>query len=114
MSSTKPPPRYNQAAYWNDGKRSIGTKATRANIIEALYTRKYITDERMIVTELGFDIVDVLHKHANNVISLKLTRDLEEKMDYIQSGDGKRESVLSEAIERLTPVLTKWNNKNKP
>jgi len=66
----------------------------------------------MIVTELGFDIVDVLHKHATTYIT-QTHRDLEEKMDYIQSGDGKRESVLSEAIERLTPVLTEMKQQEQ-
>ena len=111
---TKPPPRYNPSSLLKRMEREgIGTKATRANIIETLYNRRYIADERMIVTELGFDVIDVLHKHANNVISVKLTRDLEEKMDCIQSGDEKRESVLSEAIERLKPVLTEMKQQEQ-
>lgn len=111
---TKPPPRYNPSSLLKRMEREgIGTKATRANIIETLYNRRYIADERMIVTDLGFDVIDVLHKHANNVISVQLTRDLEEKMDCIQSGDEKRESVLSEAIERLRPVLTEMKQQEQ-
>jgi DNA topoisomerase-1 len=111
---TKPPPRYNPSSLLKRmEKEGIGTKATRANIIKTLYNRKYITEERMIVTDLGFDLIDVLHKHAQGIISVKLTRDLEEKMERIQSGNEKREKILSEAIERLKPVLTEWKQQEK-
>jgi len=104
---TKPPPRYNPSSLLKQmEKEGIGTKATRADIIETLYTRKYITEERIIVTDLGFDITETLRKHASTVISVKLTRDLEEKMERIQGNVEKRENVLAEAVDRLKPVLT--------
>lgn len=84
----------------------IGTKATRADIIETLYSRRYITEERIVVTDLGFDVIEVLRKYAPGVISVKLTHDLEEKMDRIQNHSEKRENILLEAVERLKPVLT--------
>jgi DNA topoisomerase-1 len=83
----------------------IGTKATRADIIETLYNRKYIAEERIVVTDLGFDIIDVLSKYCPGVISVKLTRELEEKMERIQTNSEKREYVLFEAVERLKPML---------
>ena len=103
---TQPPPRYNPSSLLKMmEKEGIGTKATRAEIIETLYKRRYITDERIIVTDLGFDVVQVLRKHASSVISVKLTRDLEQKMDRIQDKMEKRENVLAEAIDTLRPVL---------
>jgi len=104
---TKPPPRYNPSSLLKRmEEEGIGTKATRADIIETLYSRKYITEERIVVTDLGFDIIEVLRKYAQGVISVKLTRDLEEKMDRIQNNSEKRENILLEAVERLKPVLT--------
>lgn len=104
---TKPPPRYNPSSLLKRmEEEGIGTKATRADIIETLYSRKYITEERIVVTDLGFDVIEVLRKHALGVISVKLTRDLEEKMDRIQNHSEKRENILLEAVERLKPVLT--------
>jgi DNA topoisomerase-1 len=104
---TKPPPRYNPSSLLKRMEaEGVGTKATRADIIETLYTRKYITEERIVVTDLGFDVIEVLRKHAPGVISVKLTRDLEEKMDRIQNNNEKRENILLEAVERLKPVLT--------
>ncbi len=104
---TKPPPRYNPSSLLRlMEKEGIGTKATRADIIETLYNRKYITEERMIVTDLGFDVTEILRKYASPVISVKLTRDLEEKMERIQGNLEKRENALTEAVDRLKPVLT--------
>jgi len=104
---TKPPPRYNPSSLLKRMEaESIGTKATRADIVETLYNRRYITEERITVTDLGFDVTEVLRKHASPVISVKLTRDLEERMERIQGGMEKRETVLVEAVDRLKPVLT--------
>ncbi|MCK5562856.1 hypothetical protein KAI30_01690, partial [Candidatus Bathyarchaeota archaeon] len=66
---------------------------------------KYITEERIVVTDLGFDIIDVLHRYCQGVISVKLTRELEEKMERIQTKSEKRENVLSEVVEGLKPML---------
>jgi DNA topoisomerase-1 len=87
-------------------EEGIGTKATRAEILDTLYKRKYISEERIAATDLGFDVIEVLHHYAPSVISVELTRDLEEKMDRILNYSEKRESVVSAAIERLKPVLT--------
>ena len=104
---TKPPPRYNPSSLLKRmEEEGIGTKATRADIIETLYRRNYITEEHIAVTELGFGVTEILHKHASPVISVKLTRELEEKMERIQSNLEKRETVLMEAVDRLKPVLT--------
>jgi DNA topoisomerase-1 len=111
---TKPPPRYNPSSLLKRMEdEGIGTKATRADIIETLYTRKYITEERIVVTDLGFDVLEVLRKYASRVISVKLTRDLEEKMERIQSNNEKRENVLLEAVDRLKPVLTELKQREE-
>jgi len=104
---TKPPRRYNPSSLLKRmEEQGIGTKATRADIIETLYHRRYITEERIDVTDLGFDVIEVLRRFAPSVISVKLTHDLEEKMERIQGGSEKRENILLEIVERLKPVLT--------
>ena len=103
---TKPPSRYNPSSLLKKMEEAgIGTKATRADTIETLYSRKYISEERIVVTDLGFDIIDVLHKYCPGVISVELTRELEEKMERIQTNSEKRENILFEAVERLKPML---------
>jgi len=103
---TKPPPRYNPSSLLKKMEElGIGTKATRADIVQTLYNRKYVRDERMTVTDLGFNVMDVLEKYCPDVVSIKLTKELEERMDRIQANLEKRENVLVDAIEILKPVL---------
>jgi len=110
----KPPPRYNPSSLLKKMEESeIGTKATRASIIQTLYDRKYIREERMIVTDLGFEIVEVLENYCPAVVSVKLTREIEEKMNKIQINSEKREDILLEAVEILKPVTEELKNKEK-
>jgi len=111
---TKPPPRYNPSSLLKKmEKEEIGTKATRANIIQTLYNRNYITEESIRVTELGHSVTEILQKHAPTVVSVKLTRELEEKMRCIKKNEETRENVLVEAINRLRPVLEELKNREK-
>lgn len=111
---TKPPPRYNPSSLLKlMEEEGIGTKATRADIIETLYNRKYIAEERIMVTDLGFDVIELLSRYAPGVISVKLTRDLEERMERILGNTEKRENILLEAVDRLKPVLTELKSREE-
>jgi DNA topoisomerase-1 len=112
---TNPPPRYNPSSLLKKMEEyGIGTKATRADIIETIYNRRYIAEERIVVTELGFDIIDTLSKYAPGVISVKLTQELEKKMERIQSNSEKRENILLEAVQQLKPQLEQLKEKEGP
>jgi DNA topoisomerase-1 len=103
---TKPPPRYNPGSLLKKMEEAeIGTKATRAGMIQTLYDRKYVRDERIVVTDLGFEVVELLKKYCPAVVSIKLTRDLEEKMNKIQLNSEKRENILLAVVEILKPVV---------
>ena len=105
---TKPPGRYNPSSLLRKmEKTEIGTKATRADTIQTLYNRKYVKDERLVVTDLGFGVLEVLEKFCPTVVSIKLTRQFEEEMNRIQAQDEKRENVLSEAVENLKLVAAR-------
>jgi DNA topoisomerase-1 len=105
---TKPPSRYNPSSLLRRmEKEEIGTKATRAGIIQTLHNRKYVREERIMVTDLGFEVVDVLKKYCPTVVSLELTRNLEKRMNEIQQGKETRKNVLKDTIEILKPVTEK-------
>jgi DNA topoisomerase-1 len=109
---TKPPPRYNPSSLLKRmQKENLGTKATRAGIIQTLYDRKYIIDERIGVTDLGFEVIDVLQKNCPTVLSSSLTAELEERMNEIQEKKETREKVLNEVIRILKPVTAKLKEK---
>ncbi len=106
---TCPPPRFNPCSLLKKMEQlQIGTKATRANVIQTLYNRKYVKDEKIAVTELGFNVAMVLDKYAPLVSSVELTRIIEEKMEQIQQGKINKETVIKEVTKQLTSQLTEF------
>jgi DNA topoisomerase-1 len=106
---TNPLPRYNPSTLLSLMEdEGIGTKATRAEIIDTLSQRGYITGDQINVTDLGFAVVDILRKYLPEVLSVKMTRSLEQDMEKIRSGESKEEEVLSRVTGFLTPVLQEF------
>ena len=103
---TNPPPHYNPISLLKKMERAeIGTKATRADIIQTIYDRKYIRNESITPTDLGFEVLGTLEKHCPTVVSIKLTRELEQEMENIRLNQDRREEVLARTIEILRPIL---------
>jgi DNA topoisomerase-1 len=103
---TEPPPRYNPSSLLEKMEEvGIGTKATRADAIQTLYERKYVRDNRMTVTDLGFEIFEILKNYCNKVVSVELTEELEDRINKIREKTERREDVLASTIEILRPVL---------
>ena len=111
---TKPPPRYNPASLLRKMEQgNIGTKATRAGTMQTLYDRKYIREDKIVVTDLGFEVTDVLRKYCPSVVSVDFTRQLEEKMGLIQQGKETKSQIILNAVEFLKPVLTSLKDNEK-
>ncbi len=110
---TQPPPRYNpRSLLLKMEKEEIGTKATRAAIIETLQDRKYVTGvDNFAVSDLGFEVTEVLQKYCPAVVSSEMTRGLEERMELIQQGKEQKESVLAGAVETLRLVTAELKAK---
>lgn len=111
---TQPPKRYTPASIIKElEKRSLGTKATRADIVEALYRRDYVKEKSLEVTELGMKAVETLEKYAPDILDEELTRHFEKEMEQIREGGKKKEEVLVEAEDFLTKVLVKFKRSEK-
>lgn len=111
---TAPPPRYNPSSLLKLMEdQAIGTKATRAEIIDTLFDRNYVQDARMLVTDLGFYVIDTLEKYCKGIISVELTRELEERMKKIEAGEEERENVLDDAISKLKPILEEFKSREE-
>jgi len=109
---TKPPPRYNPAsAVKMMEKLGIGTKATRAQIVDILYERGYVEGKQIEVTALGRKTVEALKTNCPQIASVKLTRHFEKEMDDIYAGEKKRENVIEEAKKDLTGIFVKFKEK---
>jgi DNA topoisomerase-1 len=103
---TKPPARYNSASLLRKMQREeIGTKTTRAGIIQTLHSRKYIKKERIEVTDLGYEVVNVLKNYYPSVLSPDLTRKLEKRMNDIKLGEETRQNVIRDAVKALNQSM---------
>lgn len=103
---SQPPPRYNPNSLLREMETNeIGTKATRAEIIETLVRRAYIKGDKIEVTALGIQIVDVLAKFCPRVLDVAFTRELEEMMENIGLGNEQKQRVVNEAINHLKPIM---------
>ena len=103
---TKPPARYNQASLIKElEKKNLGTKATRADIVDKLYDRKYIEGSKIEVNQLGENLIDTLNTYCSNLTSEKLTRDLEIKLEGINQNTSTRDSVVEEGKKDVEEIL---------
>ncbi|MBI4739154.1 DNA topoisomerase I [Candidatus Woesearchaeota archaeon] len=103
---TQPPKRYTPASIIKDlEKRELGTKATRAAIIDNLYQRGYVNNKTIEATELGIHTVKTLEKYCPEILDEELTRQIEIEMDKIREGTKKEDEVLEEARTILTKTL---------
>jgi len=105
---TQPPHRYSAASLVSElAKRNLGTKATRALIIDTLYKRGYIEDKQIKATPLGISVTDTLDKYSPLILDEKLTRKFEKGMDAIQTskkGEQEQKKILDEAKDVLTEI----------
>jgi DNA topoisomerase-1 len=110
---TKPPTRYNpRSLLLKMEKEEIGTKATRATIIQTLHDRKYLSGtSNLSVSDLGFEVVEVLQNFCPTVVSSEMTRTLEKRMEAIQQGKENKQNVLQDTIENLKGVMSELKEK---
>jgi DNA topoisomerase-1 len=103
---TQPPSRYGQGSLIEKMEDlGLGTKATRADIIQHLYDRNYVRDNPLEPTELGVALItgfDAAMREAPlDISSSKMTAELERHMDMISEGSMRREDVVRESQEML-------------
>jgi DNA topoisomerase-1 len=113
QKETQPPKRYTQASIVNElAKRNLGTKATRANIIDTLFQRSYIKEgnSNIEATGLGISTIDTLEKYSPTIVDEELTRKIEEEMDQISLDKKDKEEVFQDAKKILTKVLEEFKS----
>ncbi len=112
---TQPPKRFGKAALIAElEKRTLGTKATRAAVIDTLFRRGYIEGSAIKVTSFGMTVYNALEENANMIVNQDTTRKLEEDMDRISNGKERPDSVIKEGKEMLLEALKAFDsNKEK-
>jgi DNA topoisomerase I len=111
---TTPPKRYTESSIIKElEKRNLGTKATRASIIDTLFQRGYIDGKAILATELGIRTSDTLTKYCERVVDEALTRHFEEEMDQIREGKKKKEEVIEESKKIVSDIINTFKKKEK-
>lgn len=108
---TQPPRRYSAASLVRElEKRGLGTKATRAGIVDTLSSRGYVTGKSLEATELGMRMADTLDKYSPVILDDKLTKEMEEKIEGILEAksnfDEKEKKILEEAKKNITHIAS--------
>ncbi|MBI2175939.1 DNA topoisomerase I [Candidatus Woesearchaeota archaeon] len=111
---TKPPARYTEASIIKElEKRNLGTKATRAEIVDTLFKRGYVSGRAVEATNLGIKIIETLGKYSPEIIDEELTRHFELEMEEIQEDKKKGGDVLEEAKTVLVKIIEGFKKKEK-
>lgn len=86
---TKPPARFTEASLVKTmEEKGIGRPATYTPTVTILFSREYTEKEGKYIkpTELGMEVVDMLIKYFPEIMNIKFTADMEEKLDEIEDG----------------------------
>lgn len=114
---TQPPPRYTEASLVKTLEElGIGRPSTYAPILATIQERGYVRreDRRLIPTELGMVVNDLLVSQFPEIFNVDFTARMEEELDEIARGETSRVEVLRdfyipfqqalEAAERLAKI----------
>ena len=94
-------------------KKNLGTKATRASIVDTLFQRGYVDGKSIAATNLGIKTVETLEKHVPKIVDEDLTRHFEEEMEQIMQNKKKSSDVLKEAKEKITEIMSDFKKQEK-
>jgi DNA topoisomerase-1 len=99
---TQPPSRISQGKLIEMmEERGLGTKATRAEIIQKLYDRGYVYSNPPVPSETGMAMYEAFKSYVPRMATPEMTAQLEEEMDRIASGEMTKAEVVGDSRELL-------------
>jgi DNA topoisomerase-1 len=111
---TQPPARFNPASLLKLLEReNLGTKATRARIVDSIKSRGYTLNDQFELSTLGYALFETLEKYLPDILSPELTRYLEKEMNEIQQEATNREDVLTRAKDELLELLENFKSQEE-
>jgi DNA topoisomerase I len=103
---TEPPARYSQGKLIQEmEKRGLGTKSTRASIIDTLYQRKYLKNDPCEPSQLGMAIIDALNTYAPRITTPEMTSELEDDMTKVAEGKDTQLEVVNHSRALLAGMM---------
>ncbi len=107
---TSPPPRFTEASLVQLLEEyGIGRPSTYAPILSTIQERGYVEREkkRLIPTETGMIVNDLLVGHFNEVVDPGFTASMETSLDQVASGDKVWNSVITEFYKDFSVHLNR-------
>jgi len=121
---TQPPPRYSEASLVRTlEENGIGRPSTYAPILGTLQQRGYVThgNKRLVPTETGFTVNDLLVEHFPNILEVSFTAHMEEDLDRVASGEEPWVQIIrefyepfSEQVERAQKEMPELKSEPEP
>jgi DNA topoisomerase-1 len=111
---TQPPARISQGRLVEMmEERGLGTKATRADIIQKLYDRGYVFRNPPEPSETGIAMYKAFHEYVPRMATPEMTAELEQDMDEIVAGKTTKDDVLRVSREMLHSTTTDLQDKRE-
>lgn len=114
---TQPPPRYTEAALVKlMEEKGIGRPSTYSPTISTIIERGYVVREKrqLVPTELGFVVTQIMKDNFRDIVDVKFTAGMEEKLDLVKEGNEDWTKVIEafygpfeETIEKAEKTIEK-------
>ena len=96
---TKPPSRYTEASLVKElEEKNIGRPSTYAPIVSTLSERRYVKKEKksLVPTELGFTVNDIMNEYFTDIVNVKFTAEMEDKLDDVETKGIDWKKIISD------------------
>jgi DNA topoisomerase I len=107
---TQPPPRYTEASLVQVLEEfGVGRPSTYAPILSTIQERGYVVREnkRLIPTETGLLVNDLLVGHFPEIVDLNFTARMETDLDQVASGDSGWVEIIRRFYDTFAPQVDK-------
>ncbi len=105
---TQPPPRFNEASLIKEmEEKGIGRPSTYAPTISTILDRDYIEREKKTLkpTPLGEAVTDLMIGNFSDIVDVKFTAGMEDKLDRVEEGEDRWQSVIADFYSGLSQEL---------
>jgi len=104
---TQPPSRISQGKLIEMmEERGLGTKATRADIIQKLFNRGYVYSNPPVPSETGIAMYEAFKQYVPAMATPEMTAQLESEMDQIAAGEMTKADVVGDSRALLHTTWT--------
>ena len=107
---TQPPPRYTEASIIKAMEdEGIGRPSTYSPTITTITARGYVTrsGKTLVPTELGEVVTVLMEEHFKDIVNVKFTANMEEKLDEVGDGNKEWKNVIDDFYVPFEETLKK-------